>query len=60
MANSTGTKPHHILVIVAYLPMKGQCIGNCGVRNPFINMRGMFLGAVFVLLALESYLVKVN
>ena len=53
-----GTKPHHILVVVAHFPMKGRCIGNCGVRSPFSNMRGMFFGLVFLLLVLECYLVK--
>ena len=58
MVKSAGMKPHHILVIVAHLPMNGRCIGNCGVHNPFSNMHGMFPSLVFILLALECYLVK--
>ena len=58
MANSAGTKPHHILVIVAHLPMKGWCIGNFGVRSPFSNMKLVDLGPILMLLALEGYLVQ--
>ena len=58
MANSAGTNPYHILIIVAHLPMKGRCISNCGMRSPFSNLCGMFFNPVFILLALECYLVK--
>ena len=60
MAKSAGTKPHHILVIVAHLPMKRRCIDNCGVRSPFSNMHGMYFSPVSILLTLECYLVKFN
>ena len=58
MANSAGMKPHHILIIVAHLPIKGRCIGNYGVRSPFSNMKGMYLGTILMLLALEGYLAQ--
>ena len=60
MANSAGTKSHHILIIVAHLPMKGWCIGNGGVHSPFSYMKGMYLGPILMLLALEGYLVQFN
>jgi len=58
MASSVGTKPYHILVIIAHLPMKEWCIGHCGVHSPSSNMCGMFYSPVFVMLALECYFVK--
>ena len=59
MGSSARTKPYHILVIVAHLPMKEWCINNCGC-SPFSNMHGMFYSLVFVLLTFKCYFVKLK